>query len=75
MMAEQNSSPGVRVLQEIRDELQDLSAEIREGREFGETRFGAVEAKLTGLTHIVTLLAAHSHEMERRVDRATGGRD
>ncbi len=54
-MADEPENHTLRLLQEMRQEM-------REG-------FDGVNARIDGLTHIVTLLASHSHSLEERLTR------
>lgn len=54
-MADEPENHTLRLLQEMRQEM-------REG-------FDGVNARIDGLTHIVTLLAGYSHGLEKRLTR------
>jgi hypothetical protein len=47
--------------------LQEMRAEMRKG-------FEDVNTRIDGLTHILTLLAAHSHTLDERVEKLEGGK-
>ena len=61
-MADEPESHTVRLLREMREEMRGGFTEMRE-------RLDGVDARLDGLTHIVTLLAGHSHGLEERLTR------
>ena len=42
--------------------LQEMRAEMRKG-------FEDVNTRIDGLTHILTLLAAHSHTLDERIEK------
>ena len=42
--------------------LQEMRAEMRKG-------FDDVGTRIDGLTHIITLLAAHSHTLDERIEK------
>ena len=42
--------------------LQEMRAEMRKG-------FDDVSTRIDGLTHIITLLAAHSHTLDERIEK------
>jgi hypothetical protein len=47
--------------------LQEMRREMRERFDAIDTRFDGVDARIDGLTHILTLMAAHSHDLDARV--------
>jgi hypothetical protein len=61
-MADEPENHTLRLLQEMRQEMREGFAEMGE-------RLNGVDARLDGLTHIVTLLAGHSHGLEERLTR------
>ncbi|MBC7181285.1 MAG: hypothetical protein H5U14_14520, partial [Roseovarius sp.] len=46
--------------------LQEMRREMRERFDAIDTRFDGVDARIDGLTHILTLMAAHSHDLDGR---------
>jgi hypothetical protein len=61
-MADEPENHTIRRLQEMREEMREGFAEMGE-------RLSGVAARLDGLTHIVRLLAGHSHGLEERLTR------
>ena len=48
--------------------LQEMRREMRERFDAVDDRFDGVDARIDGLTHILTLMAGHSHDLDRRVE-------
>ena len=62
-MSDVAESHTIRLLQEMRH----IRAEVREGLNHVNERFDEVTTQIGGVTHMITLLAAHSSTMEDRV--------
>ena len=48
--------------------LQEMRREMRERFDAVDERFDGVDARIDGVTHILTLMAGHSHDLDRRVE-------
>jgi len=48
--------------------LQEMRREMRERFDAIDERFDGVDARIDGVTHILTLMAGHSHDLDRRVE-------
>lgn len=58
-MADDTENHTVRLLQEMRREVREMHDDLG--------------ARINGLTHIITLLAGHSHNLEERVSKLEEG--
>jgi len=66
-MAETPDNHTVALLQEMRREMRDRFDAIDTRFDGISSRFDGVDARIDGLTHILTLMAAHSHDLDARV--------
>ncbi|MGB7241737.1 MAG: hypothetical protein WBC93_06610 [Sulfitobacter sp.] len=58
-MADDSGNHTIKLLQEMRTELRG--------------RFDDVDTRIDGLTHIMTLMAGHSHDLDARVETLEKG--
>lgn len=60
----------IRLLQQMREEMRErflnVDGQFQEMRE----RFDALDARVDGVTHIMTLLAGHTYHLEERVSKS-----
>jgi len=61
-MADETENLTIRLLREMRNDMQNMREEMHEMRDDLATR-------MDGITHIMTLLAGHSHDLEERVSK------
>ncbi|MAN99794.1 hypothetical protein [uncultured Roseovarius sp.] len=66
-MAKTPDNHTVALLQEMRREMRERFDAIDTRFDGIESRFDGVDARINGLTHILTLMAAHSHDLDTRV--------
>jgi hypothetical protein len=66
-MAETPDNHTVALLQEMRREMRERFDAMDTRFDGIESRFDGVDARIDGLTHILTLMAAHSHDLDTRV--------
>ena len=66
-MAKTPDKHTVALLQEMRREMRERFDAIDTRFDGIESRFDGVDARINGLTHILTLMAAHSHDLDTRV--------
>jgi archaellum component FlaC len=74
-MAETPDNHTIALLQEMRREMRERFDAIDERFDAIDERFDAiderfdgVDARIDGVTHILTLMAGHSHDLDRRVE-------
>jgi archaellum component FlaC len=75
-MSDKTENHTIKLLQEMRQEINARFNEVNErfdqiDRRFDEVyeRFDGVDARIDGVTHIVTLMASHSNNLDERVER------
>lgn len=71
-MAEAPDNHIVALLQEMRREMRERFDAIDTRFDGVDDRFDGVDARIEGLTHILTLMAAHSHDLGARVATLQG---
>ena len=54
-MADETENLTIRLLREMRNDMQEMSEDLA--------------TRMDGITHIMTLLAGHSHDLEERVSK------
>ncbi|MGX0876240.1 hypothetical protein ACSSV4_000915 [Roseovarius sp. MBR-154] len=67
-MAETPDNHTIALLQEMRREMRERFDTVDERFDAVDERFDGVDARIDGLTHILTLMAGHSHDLDRRVE-------
>ncbi len=66
-MSENTESHTIKLLQEMRREMREGFAEMNARFSDVDARFDDVNTRIDGMTHMMTLLAGHSHNMEERL--------
>ncbi|NOX72466.1 MAG: hypothetical protein GXP03_02175 [Alphaproteobacteria bacterium] len=61
-MSDKTENHTIKLLQEMRQEINERFDAVSE-------RFDDVDLRIDGLTHIMTLMAGHSHDLDERVER------
>jgi len=61
-VSEEPENHTIRLLQQIREEIREQFQEVRE-------QFQTVNARIDGVTHIMTLLAGHTYHLDERVTK------
>ena len=67
-MAKDTESHAIRLLQEMRSEMQGMRAEINQRFDEIDTRFDDVDTRIDGLTHMIVLLSANMGGHGDRID-------
>ena len=67
-MAETPDNHTIALLQEMRREMRERFDAVDDRFDAIDERFDGVDARIDGLTHILTLMAGHSHDLDRRVE-------
>lgn len=68
-MSKESENHTIRLLQEMRAEMREGFAEVNARFEEVNARFDAVDLRIDGVTHMLTLLAGHSYNLEERVEK------
>ncbi|SEK31964.1 hypothetical protein SAMN05443999_101204 [Roseovarius azorensis] len=58
----------IKLLQEMRREMQEGFDAISGRFDGVDARFDEVDARIDGVAHIMTLMAGHSHDLDTRVE-------
>ncbi len=61
-MSDDTENHTIKLLQEMRQEMRERFDQVDE-------QFRDVNARIDGITHIMTLMAGHSHNLDERVER------
>jgi hypothetical protein len=61
-MSDKTENHTIKLLQEMRQEINAQFSDVAE-------RFDDMNIRIDGLTHIMTLMAGHSHDLDERVER------
>ncbi len=72
-MSDKAENHTVKLLQEMRQEMRERFDKVDERFSKLDVRFDDVDTRIDGLTHIITLMAGHSYNLDARVERLEGG--
>lgn len=68
-MSDNTEDHTIRLLQEMRAEVQETRVEMREMRTGVRAGFESMSTRMDGMTHILVMLAAELHRHEERIEK------
>jgi len=68
-MSNRTENHTIKLLQEMRAEMKDRFNAIDEKFDAIDEKFSDLNLRLDGMSHIMTLMAGHSHGLDARVER------